>query len=161
MGNSAPKFSFNFGHKGLHKATALASVLALSSHIFCCGLPLVFSIASLLTSVGVFSLEGFLPSWYHEFEIAMMVFSGAMLALTAVIHLISWRMDCIKDAGCSHGDCTPKKKRSNLLLYIAAAAFLVNFCVFTFGDHNHGSVEEHLQEHHSHDHHEHDHGHNH
>ena len=139
----SPKSSFSIGHKDLHRMTALAGILALSSHIFCCGLPLVFAIASLLTSVGVFSLEGLIPSWYHEFEIAMMVFSGAMLLLTAVIHLISWRMDCIKDAGCSHSDCTPKKKRSNLLLYIATIAFLVNIFVFTFGKHNHEVVQKH------------------
>lgn len=110
-------------------------MVSVSSHIFCCVLPTVISVAGLLTGVGVFS--GIMPFYenihemIHESEVPLLVFSGSMLAFGWAVQAYSARIDC-HDTGCHHGSCSPRKKRAATILKIATVLFVFNLGVFVF-----------------------------
>jgi len=83
------------------------------SHVFCCVLPLVFSLAGLLAGLGLVIL---LPDWLnglhdamHGFELATIIAAGVMLILGWAVHFYSVHNDC-HEHGCSHQPCGPRKK---------------------------------------------------
>ena len=99
------------------------------SHFFCCGLPIVVSIMSLLSGLGLsaampFGLES-LHHVTHDYEIPMIMASGFLLFLGWGLQYIAYRIDC-HNTGCVHGSCTPKKKRSTKVLIIATVLFVLN-----------------------------------
>ena len=92
------------------------------SHFFCCGLPMVFSVLSLITGLGLITampaeLE-FLHHIIHDYEVPMIVTSGFIVLAGWMLHYIAYRMDC-RSTGCAHEPCGPKKKRSGKVLMIA------------------------------------------
>ena len=102
-------------------------------HIFCCVLPTVFSILSLMSGLGMISV---MPMWLqsvhaliHAWEIPMIITSGVLLALGWGLYAYSKKIDC-HDTGCEHEPCTPKKNMSHTLLKIATILFLINVTVF-------------------------------
>lgn len=133
------------------------------SHLFCCFLPGVLSIVTLLASSGtvVVTLDDFgLPESMHGDLIA---FSAIILIVSGIMNFISWRVDCREDGYCTHEPCEPKKNRYLKLYLFSVVFFFINAGIH-FGfhvDHNHGAEghhghETHVQE--SQDHDEHDHG---
>ncbi|MCB9980216.1 MAG: hypothetical protein H6863_03650 [Rhodospirillales bacterium] len=99
------------------------------SHIFCCGIPLIFSLFSLLAGLGAMSAMpvalGALHETLHPYEIPIIIFSGVMLFTGWTLHIISEWIDC-HNTGCGHEPCTPKKKRSARILMIATILFALN-----------------------------------
>lgn len=144
----------------LKKTLYFTLILSEASHIFCCVLPTVFSVISLLAGLG---MVGVIPLWLkdfhelmHHWEVPIIMFSAAILCLGWAIYLYSEDIDC-HDHGCVHGPCGPKKKNSSLILKIATVLFLINvliYGVFHRGMHifvpESESVEQHID---NHDHH--------
>ncbi len=103
-------------------------------HIFCCVLPTVFSLLSLLAGLG---LVGALPAGYiefhdvmHHWELPMIICSGVLLAFGWGLYYYSKKVDC-RDTGCGHGPCTPKKKKSEFVLILATGLFVMNIAVYS------------------------------
>ena len=99
------------------------------SHIFCCGLPMLFSAMSLISSLGLVaampaSLE-FLHESIHDYEIPMIMASGLIILMGWALHYVAYRIDC-RSAGCCHEPCAPKKKNSYKVLAVATALFALN-----------------------------------
>lgn len=117
----------------IQKGIFWAVIASEASHVFCCVLPTVFSTLSLLAGVGMISaipapLAG-LHELLHEWEVPIILVSGAILALGWVLHRYSLKLDA-KQACCAHGECTPSKRRSSNVLKIATALFIINVTVF-------------------------------
>jgi len=117
----------------LEKGISLTVILAEASHVFCCVLPSIFSAINLLVSIGlVSSMPAFMTVWHeamHDYEMPIIIFSTAMLALGWVVYAIGYKLDC-QTTGCGHEPCAPKKKRSSKLLVIATVLFLVNISIY-------------------------------
>lgn len=118
----------------IQKTIFWAVVASEFSHIFCCVLPTVVSLLSLLAGLGLLSV---MPSslvaihdLIHDYEIPMIITSAIVLAFGWTLHMISIRIDC-HNTGCVHEPCTPKKKRSSKLLLIATLLFVTNVSIYT------------------------------
>ncbi|NCT40782.1 MAG: hypothetical protein GW778_03860 [Alphaproteobacteria bacterium] len=111
----------------------LAVILAETSHIFCCVLPTVISILSLLVGVGV---VGTLPisllvvhDFLHQWELPIIISSGLLLAVGWGVLIYSRKVDCV-EVGCCDKPCAPKKRKSSRLLEVATILFVVNVSVY-------------------------------
>jgi hypothetical protein len=115
------------------KAILYAVILSEASHIFCCVLPTVFSVLSLLAGLGMVSaLPPFmieLHEMLHAYEVVIICFSAFILALGWGLFWHAQRVDC-HSTGCHHGPCAPKKNTSKIILLIATALFAVNVTVY-------------------------------
>lgn len=106
-------------------------------HVFCCGLPMVFSLLSLLSGIGLIAsmpvgLE-FLHHLMHDYEIPMIMVAGFIISIGWGVYYVGRQLDCRVEAGCHHQSCTPKKKRSARILVLATLLFAVNVTMyFTF-----------------------------
>lgn len=114
---------------------ALASVLG---HVFCCGLPIILGIVSLLAGAGVLSpqipgLDNF-HNIIHSHELALLGFSLAMLVAGWGLQLHAARVDC-HETGCQHPPCDSKKHNASSLLWVATAVFAFNVCFMVFLPH--------------------------
>lgn len=119
--------------------TIMSSLIVLSelTHIFCCGLPSVFSGLALLSAIGITIMPAGLSDLHdvlHNLEIPMLIFSGIMLALGWSLHGVSKKLDCRRDGMCQHEPCAPKKKHSGKVLKVATLLFVVNMAIY-FGLH--------------------------
>ena len=105
----------------------------LLSHVFCCGLPTIVNILSLVSGLGFIAAMPFglekLHEFLHSYELYIMIFSGVMIVLGWVLHEISRRVDC-HDTGCHHPPCTPKKNQSTKVLIFASALFCINLVIY-------------------------------
>ncbi len=117
----------------IQKALGWAILASETSHVFCCVLPTLAGLFSLLSGLGVI---GVLPAGIMEFheimhhwEVPMIVASGVILALGWALYMISQRIDC-HDTGCVHGACAPKKNRTAQILKIATVLFVVNTMIW-------------------------------
>lgn len=117
----------------IQKSLMAALIASEMSHIFCCVLPTVFSVLSLLAGLG---LVGAMPEFFvhihdfmHDKEIPMIVISGIVLAFGWWIYFMSRKMDC-HSTGCGHGPCTPRKTRAHGVLKIASVLFVANVLIF-------------------------------
>lgn len=117
----------------VHKGLSIAIILAETSHVFCCVLPTVVSVVSLLSGLG---LVGALPAGilqFHEFmhawEFPVITVSGIIILLGWAAYAYSVKLDC-HDTGCGHGPCEPKKKKSGRLLIVASVLFFVNVAIY-------------------------------
>ena len=129
-------------------------VLSELSHIFCCVLPSVFSIVTVLIGMG---LVGAMPLWMesthefmHDWEIPLITLSGVVLVIGWVLHCVSRRIDC-HDTGCGHEPCEPKKNRHAVILKIATFLFIINVAIY-FGVHVPQDSHDSYVSHASHDH---------
>jgi len=123
--------------KRLQATLSWAIVLSETSHVFCCVLPVLISVLSLLTGLGAASI---LPSalldlheMMHRWEVPLIIFSGSVMAFGWVLYFISLKIDC-HDTGCHHGPCNPKKKNASRILAFASLLFAINIAVY-FGLH--------------------------
>lgn len=119
--------------KKLQNTISITILASEASHVFCCVLPSLFSILSLLSGLGI---VGAMPLWIealhhmlHGYEVPMIFASAFLLALGWGLHVYSEKIDC-HDTGCGHGPCGPKKKVSHKILYIATILFVVNVTVY-------------------------------
>ena len=119
------------------KAIMWAVILSESSHVFCCVLPVLFSVFSLMAGAGMVSLmPGFLVDLHdmlHAYEVPMIMMSGLILAFGWGLHLYSKTINCSETgAGCCDAPCAPKKDKVKWLLVAATLLFTVNVTVYTF-----------------------------
>lgn len=118
----------------LQKATLWTLILSESTHIFCCVLPTIVSIISLLAGAGALS---FIPSsildlhdLLHHWEVPMIIFSGALLAIGWGLHMLSERLNCATESTCCHGPCAPKKTLTFKIMVAATALFFFNIVIY-------------------------------
>lgn len=118
------------------KALFWTIVLSESTHVFCCVLPTLVSVISLLAGVGALS---FLPGAIleiheilHGYEVPTIVFSGAMLALGWALHIYSEKLNCAAapESCCTHEPCAPKKSKTYKVMMLATALFLFNITIY-------------------------------
>ncbi len=119
--------------KKLQRITSWFVVISEISHVFCCVIPSIFSILTILAGMGAMSA---LPIWMvgaheviHGWELTIIVISGIILAFGWLLHIISKRIDC-RDTGCIHEPCGKKKKNTTIILKIATLLFIVNVTIY-------------------------------
>jgi len=140
-----------------------AIVATETSHIFCCVLPTLFSIASVLVGFGVVAtMPGWLETLHdtmHGWEIPMIIMSATVVAIGWGLHYYSLKNDC-HDHGCHHEPCGPRKRAASKILVIATILLAFNLMIY-FGFHRNynlehaefGAVDTHVDDHgHNHDH---------
>lgn len=117
----------------MQKSVFWAILVTETSHLFCCVLPTLFSVAAFLAGLG---LIGAIPAgletlhhFIHEWEIPLIVFSGVTIALGWAIDLRARRVDC-HDTGCYHEPCGTRKYKAHKVLVIASALFLFNIVIY-------------------------------
>lgn len=147
--------------KRTQKVTSYLALLTEISHVFCCVLPSVFSILTMLVGLGVLGAVPLgitqLHDVMHGWEIPIMIASGAILLLGWSLHIISEKLDC-RSTGCEHEPCAPKKKKTTGILKIATLLFVVNVGIYTLIHMPHDRYEAAIHSGHNHDdHHNHDH----
>lgn len=116
--------------QNLNRYISITTVASEVTHLFCCGLPMVFSILSFFTSIGMLasmpaSLD-YLHETLHPYEVPMIIISAFLISMGWILHLISQRIDCRKTGDCVHKPCSPKKKKSSKILTIASILFIFN-----------------------------------
>ncbi len=113
----------------LHSAINWISITSEISHFFCCGIPIIFSILSLISGMGIIvSMPmgiSHLHEAMHDYEVPMIIMSGSIILLGWTLHIVAKRIDC-HSTGCGHEPCAPKKKRSSKILIIATGLFALN-----------------------------------
>lgn len=115
------------------KTIFMALILSEGTHVFCCVLPTLFSVFSLLAGLGMVSAlpVGFLRfhDFLHKWELPMIAFSGLVLAAGWWLYGQSKKIDC-HDSGCHHGPCGPQKDRTGFIMKAATVLFAVNILVY-------------------------------
>lgn len=115
--------------------TIIYSVVASETiHLFCCVLPTIFSVLSLLAGAGIITI---MPSSIdmahhiiHEYEIPMIFMSGIILAMGWGLYFYSRKISCRANGACTHKPCSPKKNRTRLFMIVATILFIVNISVY-------------------------------
>jgi len=119
--------------KKLQKTLNVAILATETSHVFCCVLPTVFSLLSLLAGVGLIGAippgVEFLHDIIHDWELPIIMTSGLVLVLGWWVYDYAQKMDC-NHMGEEHQICDSKKKRSATILKIASVLFIVNVSVY-------------------------------
>lgn len=112
-----------------------AVILSETGHVFCCVLPTVFSVLSLLAGLGMVSA---VPVWMeelhhvlHDWEIPVIVLSGFLLMMGWALHAYSRKIDC-HETGCHHPPCDSKKTTASRILVVATTLFCINLAVYVF-----------------------------
>lgn len=116
----------------IQKSLFWALILSETSHVFCCVLPTVFTVLSLMAGLGLMSMPAFMVTFHeaiHAWEVPIIMFSGAVVALGWGLHWYSLRIDC-HDTGCAHPPCTPVKRRSSVVMKVATALFVANVLIY-------------------------------
>lgn len=105
-----------------------------SIHIFCCVLPSLFSILSLLAGIGFVSvLPGAVFTAHHMlhmYEVPMIIFSGMILTAGWGLYAYGQKINCRTQGDCCHTPCESKKDKTRLLMMIATVLFAVNLSVY-------------------------------
>lgn len=100
-------------------------------HIFCCGLPLLLSVASLATILGISGAEVLQISWFvGSMKAQILIISGAVLAASLIVQWFASRVDCHTDGHCTHAPCDKKKKFSERMFMVAVCLYGINLLVF-------------------------------
>ena len=111
-------------------------------HIFCCGLPALFSILSLL---GAFGLSALIPHGVeafheaiHDYELYIWMVSLLMLAIGWAAHAYSLHMNCheeVPECG-DHKPCDVSHRNARIILVLASVLF-ASSSVMLFMEHFH------------------------
>ncbi len=108
------------------------------SHLFCCGIPVVFSLLSLLSGVGVIVAMPLglhqLHEVMHHYEQPILIASGCIVAFGWVLNAVANKIDC-RNTGCAHEPCASKKKRSTKILIVATIIFIINIMIYLLFHH--------------------------
>lgn len=139
-----------------------------TSHVFCCVLPTLFSLISLLSGFGlIITIPGWMETLHdtmHGLELPMIVFSAFIVFIGWGLHYYSVKNDC-HDHGCHHKPCGPRKRAASKILIAASVLLCFNLVIY-FGVHRPADLQIHSDAHvesvegghgHDHDHHGHDH----
>lgn len=118
----------------LQRGIFWAVIVSETSHVFCCVLPTIVSLISLISAAGAISssVPSFLMNVHdmlHAWEVPLIIASGGVLLLGWALHGLSRYLDC-RASGCSHGPCAPRKHMTRKVLWIATALFIVNAAVY-------------------------------
>ena len=104
-----------------------------AGHIFCCALPAILSLISLLSALGLMGVvPGFVLEFHdfmHHWEATVIILSALVLALGWSLHNYSKKIDC-HSSGCGHKPCKPKKKKTEKILILATVLFAFNLTVY-------------------------------
>lgn len=127
-------------------------------HIFCCVLPTLFSLMSLLAGIGIIStMPGFVNYMHdviHSYEVPIISASGVLLSLGWILYLYAKKLNCSEEnTNCCHEPCTPKKYRTKIIMIIATVLFAINVSIY-FGFHstNYTNIYNDYEHRHSHSH---------
>lgn len=136
-----------------------AILLSETSHVFCCVLPTLFSLLSMLAGVGLMAtVPGWLVSFHevmHGWEVPMIIVSAVVVALGWGLYFYSKKIDC-HDTGCCHEPCGPRKKAANKILVAASILLVFNVSIY-FGIHRGMNVQPEMAGHAYHDGYDHEH----
>lgn len=128
----------------LRKTISITAIVSEGSHVFCCVLPTLVSILSLMAGVGLISAlpPGLMRvhDTLHHYELPMIVFSAGVLMIGWGLYRYSLKIDC-HDTGCCHEPCAPKKRNVCKILLFATVLFVVNVTVYSLV---HVPMEKHL-----------------
>lgn len=108
-------------------------IVSCMMHMFCCGIPLLLSVTSLGTVLGISSASMFEFEWFEAIEHELFITSGTVLAATIIAHIISRRLNCYEDARCCDAPCDEKKSLSFYLLIGASVLYVVNLVTVLAG----------------------------
>jgi len=112
-----------------------AVVLSELSHVFCCVLPTLFSVLTVLAGLGLISVvPGFIMEWHdaiHAYEVPIILSSGVITVLAWLVWFNAKEADC-HDTGCGHPPCAPRKSRAHTILVVGTALFVINAAIFLF-----------------------------
>lgn len=122
---------------GRHKDKIIWAVLVSElGHVFCCVLPIVFSVMSVLSGLGIVAS---MPAGLVSFHDVMHAYEVPMIAMSAVILVFGWAAlwysrnnDCHEVSDCSHKPCGPRKSLTHKILIAASILFVINVSVYTF-----------------------------
>ncbi len=122
-------------HQKLQRHIAWAVILAESTHVFCCVLPTVVTVLTVISSLGAMAqVPGFILDMHevlHTYEIPMIVFSGLVLILGWGLYGVSRQIECQKPHCEPHARiCTPQKNNTLSILVVASILFVVNVTVY-------------------------------
>lgn len=114
---------------------AWAVLASETTHVFCCVIPTIVTLISVLASVGVISqVPVFMLDFHeilHHYEIPIIAGSGLMLVLGWVLYAISRRIECQKPHCEPHETvCHPQKNNSRTVLLVATIVFAVNVTIY-------------------------------
>lgn len=117
----------------LQNLIASFAIFSELSHVFCCVLPSVFTIATVLVGMGAI---GAIPLWMEDFHIAMhgweipmIIFSASILAMGWFVYFYTRRVK-FYTGGCGHDSCDSRKVNNGRILKIATVLFLVNIAIY-------------------------------
>lgn len=117
----------------LRKPLFWTIILSETTHIFCCVLPTLFSLASLLVGAGLIATlpPGFekFHALLHGYEVPLIIFSGVVIALGWAADHYARKVDC-HDTGCCHPPCAPVKNRAHIVLKAASVLFIINLIIY-------------------------------
>lgn len=138
-----------------HKSIFWAIIASEASHIFCCVLPAVFSILSLLGGLGlIVSMPGWMESLHevmHRWEVPMIALSVLVIGLGWGLYLYGGDARCA-DHECSHGSCSSHKKFSKRILLAATVLLVFNLTIYFVFHRNQAEIEAYVHEHEGHGH---------
>jgi hypothetical protein len=141
-------------HEKHQKRLFWAIILSETSHIFCCVLPTLISLLSLLAGFGlVVAMPGWLQSMHdfmHRWEPVMVGVSVFVVALGWGLYFYSKKAECCHHTGCHHAPCGPRKKIANKILIVATILMIFNVGMY-FGVHRPMEAE-HIEYAHGHEH---------
>ena len=114
-----------------HKFANAAVIASGFSHIFCCVLPTVLSIASISSVFGLSTVDIFNFEWFEAIELQVLIVSGIILFISGMAQLISWRIKCNTDV-CHHGSCDQRKNWAMRLFIFATTLYLFSLLMLFF-----------------------------
>ncbi len=133
----------------IKRSVLISAVVSEGIHLFCCVLPTVFSVFSLLAGMGMIAtLPGFIDNAHHiihDYEIYMILTSAIILVIGWVLYYYSRQIDCHVEGECHHAPCETKKDRTKIFMIIASALFLMNVTVYTLVHKPHDEAHYHDQ----------------
>lgn len=117
---------------GVLNYTVLISQLG---HVFCCGVPALVSVLSLVIGFGLIgSVPGILGDLHqsvHIWEKSILIFSGSMLTFGWALDNFSRHMVHEKQ-GCSHKSCHTKKQKNSRILIFSSVLFAINIFLYLY-----------------------------
>lgn len=98
-------------------------------HIFCCGIPLILSITSLGAMLGISGAEYFEFEWYESIEDKVLIFSGAILAITAAFRIYGKVKCAEQEVCCDEISCEENRDISGLVFKVAVILYAINLLI--------------------------------
>lgn len=110
-------------------------IMAICSHLVCCGVPAIVTLLSLISSTAFAgsALLDQMTDWAEGLHFAAFVFSTIMVVIAVGSFLLARKRDCVTEGACHHEPCAPKKTASWKLLAISLLLYSVNLGVFLIG----------------------------